>query len=54
MEAPNYWPKVEGWRGEPELRSRQVKTFRYRIVYQVSAGEVRIIAYAHLSRQPGY
>jgi Txe/YoeB family toxin of Txe-Axe toxin-antitoxin module len=51
---PNSWPLVPEWDEEPVLRSRRIETFRYRIVYYVRDEQVRIIAYAHMSREPGY
>jgi toxin ParE1/3/4 len=51
---PQSWPVYPDWHGEPVLRSRSVKTFRYRIVYYVRDETVRVIAYAHTSREPGY
>ena len=51
---PQTWPLYPDWHGEPVLRSRSVKTFRYRIVYYVRDETVRVVAYAHTSREPGY
>lgn len=51
---PTVWPRLEGWVGEPELRSHRVETFHYRIVYYVAGERVRVVAYAHTSRAPGY
>lgn len=51
---PTAWPRVQNWDGEPILYSRGVKTFPYRIVYYVRGDQVRIIAYAHERRRPGY
>ena len=51
---PQTWPVYPNWHGEPVLRSRSVKTFRYRIVYYIRDETVRLIAYAHTSRKPGY
>ena len=45
---------MQNWDGEPILYSRGVKTFPYRIVYYVRGDQVRIIAYAHERRRPGY
>ncbi|MCA1780790.1 MAG: hypothetical protein ABR500_00075 [Dermatophilaceae bacterium] len=39
---------------EPVLRIRSVKTFRYRIVYDIRDETVRVIAYTQTSREPGY
>lgn len=52
--GPETWPVLPDWHGEPELRSRGVKTFRYRVVYYIRDDTVQIVAYAHASRKPGY
>lgn len=54
LENPESWPKLPDWDSEPVLRSHRVQTFRYRIVYYVRGDRVRIVAYAHTSREPGY
>jgi hypothetical protein len=54
LDSPNRWATMPGWDGEPVLRSHGVKTFRYRIVYYVRGDQVRVVAYAHTSREPGY
>ena len=51
---PQAWPVYPDWHGEPVLRSRSVKTFRYRVVYYVRDETVRVVASAHTSREPGY
>ena len=51
---PASWPRVPDWNEEPLLRSRGVKAFRYRIIYYVQGEQVRIVAYAATSREPGY
>lgn len=52
--SPNAWPIVHYWDELPVLRWRIVKPFRVRVVYYVVDGEVRVIAYAHEAREPGY
>ena len=52
--SPYAWPIVHYWNEQPTLRWRAVKPFRIRIVYYVAGHEVRIIAYAHEAREPGY
>jgi hypothetical protein len=42
------------WDDDPPLCNRAVRPFRHRIIYYVAADTVRIIAYAHESREPGY
>lgn len=51
---PLAWPRTPGWEGEPGLRSHRVETFHYRIVHYVSGESIRVVAYAHTSRRPGY
>jgi toxin ParE1/3/4 len=54
LSSPRTWPRMPNWDGEPVLRSHVVKVFRYRVIYYVHGDQVRIIAYAHTSRMPGY
>ena len=54
MDAPEAWPPVPHWAGEPLIRSRRVGQFPYRAVYYVRADEIALIAYAHEKRRPGY
>lgn len=51
---PTSWPRVQDWEDEPVLHGHRVKAFHYRIVYYVRGEQVRIIAYAHMSREPSY
>jgi hypothetical protein len=46
--------KVPYWNREPIIYWRAIKPFRMHVVYYVSADEVRVIAYAHEAREPGY
>lgn len=55
LHDPLAWTPLPGAgdnRGRP--RSHRVKTFRYRIIYDVIGTQVRVLAYAHTSRAPGY
>jgi hypothetical protein len=54
LEAPDSWPKVPYWDKLPTLRRRKIKPFRINVVYYVDGDEVRVIAYAHERRKPGY
>jgi len=54
LDSPQAWPKVPYWVEPPVLRRRAVKPFRIRVVYRVVNDEVRVIAYAHEAREPGY
>ena len=51
---PGAWPKVSYWVEPPTVRRRGVKPYRVAVVYLVRRGEVRVIAYAHEAREPGY
>jgi plasmid stabilization system protein ParE len=54
LDAPHSWPKVRYWVEPPTLRRRTLKPFRITVVYYVANEEVRVIAYAHEAREPGY
>lgn len=54
LDGPISWPKVPYWEEQPTLRRRKIKPFRISIVYYVEGDEVRVIAYAHERRKPGY
>ena len=54
LNGPESWPVVHYWNEQPELRWRRVSPFRVRIVYHIVHEEVRVIAYAHEAREPGY
>ncbi len=54
LEAPDSWPKVAYWDEPPTLRRRKVKPFRINVVYYVAVNEIRVLAYAHERRKPGY
>ena len=51
---PGSWPKVSFWIEPPTVRGRNVKPFRVHVVYSVRSNEIRVIAYAHEAREPGY
>lgn len=54
LEAPDSWPRVPYWDEPPPLRRRKVKPFHINVVYYVDGNEVRLVAYAHERRMPGY
>ena len=54
VREPHAWPKVHYWIEPPTLRWRAIKPFRIRIIYYCRGSDVRIIAYAHEARKPGY
>jgi plasmid stabilization system protein ParE len=39
---------------DQQRRSRPVARFPYRVVYELEPERIRLIAVAHMSRQPGY
>lgn len=53
-EAPESWAKWPDWDREPEVRSKGVETFPYRVVYFVRGESLVIVAIAHAKRRPGY
>ena len=54
LDAPTMWPLVPDWNALPEIRSRKVHRFPFRVYYHQRGNEIVIIAYAHQSRRPGY
>jgi len=52
--GPASWPPVPYWNGSVILRWRTVRPFRIHVVYYLAGDEVRVIAYAHEAREPGY
>ncbi len=51
---PHLAPVFPGWNEEPVIRMKAVKRFPYHVLYYRTATEVRIVAFAHDSRSPGY
>lgn len=54
LSSPDAWPIVHYWDELPVVRWRAVKPFRIRVVYYVVNEGVRVLAYAHEAREPGY
>jgi len=54
LASPDAWPIVHYWDETPVVRWRAVRPFRIRVDYYVVNGEVRVVAYAHEAREPGY
>lgn len=54
VDDPYAWRRLSAWDDEPALRSRRVRSFRFRVIYYIRGEQVRIVAYAHLSREPHY
>ncbi len=50
-EHPQAWPPVQGVTG---CRRCILGRFPFQIVYRVEGQSIRIYAFAHLSRRPGY
>jgi plasmid stabilization system protein ParE len=40
------------WSYAPQFRARTLRRLRYRIIYEVTDPEIRIVAIAHTSRDP--
>lgn len=53
-DTPETWPVRPGWDRLPEVRSKGVQDFPYRVVYFVEGELLRIVAIAHAKRRPGY
>lgn len=54
LSDPTAWPPLHSWKEPPTVRRRGIRPFRTNVVYFVAEGEVRVIAYAHERREPGY
>jgi hypothetical protein len=50
-EAPHTFP-VDGF--DPRARRALLQRFPYAIVFVMQEGEVRVVAFAHLKRRPGF
>jgi plasmid stabilization system protein ParE len=46
--------RVPEWDGEPTLYRVRIRPFRVHVVYYLDGDLVRVIAYAHEAREPGY
>jgi plasmid stabilization system protein ParE len=51
---PTMWAIFPGWTGKPDVRSRKLPSFPYRIVYFSDGTYFNVIAYAHEKRAPLY
>ncbi|MDR2703285.1 MAG: type II toxin-antitoxin system RelE/ParE family toxin [Cellulomonadaceae bacterium] len=51
---PDMWAIFPGWTGKPDVRSRKLPNFPYRIVYFSDGTHFNVIAYAHEKRAPLY
>jgi toxin ParE1/3/4 len=51
LELPFAWPR---WRVRPDLRVRHLRDISYSIFFRVQNRVVLVVAFAHMSRKPGY
>jgi plasmid stabilization system protein ParE len=51
LELPFAWPR---WKALQDVRVRHLRDISYSIVYRVRDRVVLVVAFAHMSRQPGY
>lgn len=51
---PQMYPMVDDSIGESEIRNFLLPRFGYRIVYEVTAGEVYVLSFARGRRRPGH
>jgi plasmid stabilization system protein ParE len=49
LDAPDRWPVIEG-----DVRCYRMPRFPYGIYYRVLQDQIRILAFKHHSRHPGY
>lgn len=53
-EDPTAWATWPHWDRDPQVRSKGVTDFPYRVVYFVEGDLLTIVAIAHAKRRPGY
>lgn len=51
---PNMAPVFPGWDREPIVHTRSVKRFPFQVIYYLTDTDLRVIAFAHNRRKPGY
>ena len=54
LDAPDSGLPVPGMEDDRSVRRVFTRTYPYAVVYVVEPHEVRIVAFAHLHRRPGY
>lgn len=54
LEWPNMAPVFPGWDREPIVRSKSIKRFPFQVLYYLTETELRVVAFAHNRRKPGY
>ncbi|MBI5480585.1 MAG: type II toxin-antitoxin system RelE/ParE family toxin [Deltaproteobacteria bacterium] len=52
--TPSAWPRVPGVPVELDVRRCQVHRFPYSLVFVELADHLRVLAFAHVRRRPGY
>ena len=53
-DAPTSFPRLQDIPHELEVRRSLLSRFPYGVVFTVLADSVRVVAFAHLKREPGY
>jgi plasmid stabilization system protein ParE len=51
LELPLAWPR---WKAFPDVRVRHLRDISYSVFYRVRERVVLVVAFAHMSRRPGY
>ena len=51
---PERFPTEETNRSSRDIRRCRLKKFPYRVIYELMPNDLRVLAIAHGSRQPGY
>lgn len=54
LDWPNMAPVFPGWDREPIVRSKSIKRFPFQVLYYLTETELRVVAFAHNRRKPGY
>lgn len=54
LQWPDAPPPYRGRERGPMIRTWDLGTFPYRMIYTVRGGEILVLAYAHEARRPGY
>jgi|SRR5688572_2513683 toxin ParE1/3/4 len=53
-ERPRSWPLVRGVATALDVRAALLRRFPYRVVFVELPAEIRVLAIAHTSREPGF
>ena len=54
LARPDAWPALATAETNATIRRRSIRPFRMSVVYVVADQRVRVLAYAHERREPGY